>query len=266
MMRVLAFATLLALGCSKGGDPTRTAEAPTAVETLGTPEAPVAADELAKVIQPGTEVVVRGAFLGMNNATIILCGTAKHEVPDKHLPGGKYLAPVAFLCVPRAGQEETFRKAWLLHGKGDGWDTFGKSKTVTVRGRTAEAGPAPYYYYLRDCSLVAVTLPTPTPHQPTSGGEFQFRWDGGSYLGGQGENRPVHCEIAVSQAAFDRLRDGMTLAEAGKIVGLTYAHYKPAGAASELHLVLKKGTGKVTLIFAGTPEARLKSKAAEGLE
>jgi hypothetical protein len=87
-----------------------------------------------------------------------------------------------------------------------------------------------------------------------------------SESGNQLKNEPIEIEWAVTKETFDKLKEGMSLEEVGKALGLMTLTYTPRGPASQFDLVCKQGGVAVTLIFAGSPEVKLTSKAATGFK
>lgn len=116
--------------------------------------------------------------------------------------------------------------------------------------------------------------PKAEPPEKKAGGRYEVSGMTGGATGGSAvsdsgnmlKNDPVEIEWAVGKEAFDKLREGMTLEEARKVLGLSALSFTPHGEASELRLVCKKGGVTVTVVFAGFPEAKLKSKSAEGFK
>jgi len=80
------------------------------------------------------------------------------------------------------------------------------------------------------------------------------------------DNSPVEIEWPFTKAEFEKLKEGMTLEEGRKALGLSVLKFNPRGPESELRLVCKHGAARMTLVFSGMPELKLASKSAQGLK
>jgi hypothetical protein len=80
------------------------------------------------------------------------------------------------------------------------------------------------------------------------------------------KDAPLEIEWELPKGAYEKLKEGMSLDDARKVLGLETLTFTPLRPDGQLQLVCKDGSVSVTLIFSGSPEVKLTSKSIKGFK